>query len=115
MISPVGAEVNIPAHWHPSMTFTPNVESNMLIPEQIETSEYFRVFTGLIEVTLDGKKHTVTPESGEFHIPNGVVHSIYICKDIHAEFAERVPRDGLKKMRWLKRMLSRDGQEAEVS
>jgi hypothetical protein len=75
-----------------------------------ETDEYFRVFVGSVDVTLDGVTRTVTPADGEVHIPRRAVHSIHIRKDVYGEFGERADPNPVRKMRFLKFLLTNGGQ-----
>jgi hypothetical protein len=79
-----------------------------------ESESWLRAFTGSVQVTIDGVVHTVTPEVGEVHIPMGAIHSIFIKKDIHTEMGERVDEDPIQKMRSLRRIMGKGGQEEEL-
>jgi hypothetical protein len=66
-------------------------------------------------MTLSGVEHTLTPDSPEFRVPAGEVHSIRVPKDIHAEFAERAVPDPLRKARFLHTLMGKHGQPAPLS
>lgn len=64
-------ELFIPYHFHPY------------------SDEYMTIVLGSMDIILSGKKYTLTPESGEFHIPKGQRHSLYSAKGIETHFRER--------------------------
>jgi hypothetical protein len=79
------------------------------------TSEYVRVFTGEVEVHINGVKRIVTPADGEVYIPKNAIHGLLCRKDVHTEAGERADPDPIRKMRFLHRLLGKGGQEAELS
>jgi hypothetical protein len=58
--------------------------------------------------------HTVTADDGELYIPRGAVHAIRVRKDVHGEFGERADPDPVRKMRFLRRLVTRGGQAHEL-
>ncbi|PRP79942.1 hypothetical protein PROFUN_05918 [Planoprotostelium fungivorum] len=96
-ISPVGVDFDVPPHWHPNQT------------------EFFRVFCGQVNITVDGVVTTLTPEDGELTIPAGAVHSIHIDAEVHAEFGERTDVDPIKKMLFLRGLIRKGGQAESLS
>jgi hypothetical protein len=115
-VSPLGAEFAVPAHWHPSMSLSLLARNTHIKPFYLsETDEWWRVFTGSVDVTIGGVTRTVTPADGEVYVPKGVVHGLLVKKDVHAEFGERVDPDPIRKMLFLKLLLGKGGQEAPLS
>lgn len=47
------------------------------------------IVSGSMEIILASKKYTLTPESGEFHIPKGQRHSLFSKKGVETHFKER--------------------------
>jgi hypothetical protein len=89
--------------------------SLVFLTVRVDTDEYFRVFVGSIDVTLDGVKRTLTPADGEVHIPRRSVHSIHIHKDVYGEFGERADPNPIRKMRFLKHILTNGGQATPLT
>jgi hypothetical protein len=116
LVSPIGAEFAVPAHWHPSTSLVSSQCLHDLMADTLpETDEWWRVFTGSVDVTINGVTRTVTPADGEVHVPKGVVHALLVKKDVHTEFGERADPDPISKMRFLKLILGKGGQEAQLS
>jgi hypothetical protein len=56
----------------------------------------------------------MTANDGELYIPRGAVHSISVRKDVHGEFGERADPNPVRKMRFLRRLVTRGGQAHEL-
>ena len=63
-------ELFIPYHFHPY------------------SDEYMIIVSGSMEIVLSGKKYTLTPESGKFHIPKGQRHSLFSKIGVETHFRE---------------------------
>lgn len=63
--------------------------------------EYMRVIEGRLEVTLEGKKHTITPSDGQLLIKKGQIHSLRIFKGERMVLEERTSPPGDYKARYV--------------
>jgi hypothetical protein len=111
----VGAELIVPPHWHPSQSHWCCETCHAECDTVTESVEYFRVFAGEVDFTVNDVTRSITPEDGEFLIPRRAVHSIRARPDVHSEFAERADPDPVQKMLFLRRLLTKGGQQSELS
>lgn len=52
---------------------------------------------------------------GEFCLPAYSIHSVVVPRGVHTEFAERADPDPARKLRFLRLLLGRNGQEKPLS
>jgi hypothetical protein len=79
-----------------------------------DTTYYVRAFAGVVDVTIDGVTRSIVPSDGEVTVPRYAVHAYRVPTGVHGEFGERANNHPICKMRFLRRVLTKGGQEAEL-